>query len=110
MAPWLHLEKAGSTKICLLHLYGIMACFVLGSTGTNVFQISDNIYISLSRLRDAALTTVDATSKRYVITNPPFDFGLLPTDQVRMGTCWQTREVFSHHQTSEIQMLEATRI
>ena len=37
------------------------------------------------RLRDAALTsTVDATSKRYVITNPPFDFGLLPTDQVRL--------------------------
>merc|ERR1719477_372537 len=38
--------------------------------------------IGLYRLRDAALTSVvDATSKRYVITNPPFDFGLLPTDQ-----------------------------
>ena len=23
-------------------------------------------------------------AKRYVITNPPFDFGLLPTDQVSM--------------------------
>jgi potassium large conductance calcium-activated channel subfamily M alpha protein 1 len=64
------------------------------------FQIC--ISILISRLRDAALTTVDATSKRYVITNPPFDFGLLPTDQVRLGTCWQTREVSSHHHTSEI--------
>ena len=26
------------------------------------------------------------TAKRYVITNPAFDFGLLPTDQVSFGS------------------------
>lgn len=29
-------------------------------------------------------SSCDASSKRYVITNPPDDFSLLPTDQVRM--------------------------
>jgi potassium large conductance calcium-activated channel subfamily M alpha protein 1 len=31
--------------------------------------------------RDTA-NSIDASSKRYVITNPPDDFTLLPTDQV----------------------------
>ena len=34
------------------------------------------------RLRDKFVTSVTETAKRYVITNPPFDFSLLPTDQV----------------------------
>ena len=36
----------------------------------------------MSRLRDKVVTTMTETAKRYVITNPAFDFGLLPTDQV----------------------------
>ena len=38
-------------------------------------------FLSLTRFRDTA-NTFDASSKRYVITNPPSDFNLLPTDQV----------------------------
>ncbi|XP_050305673.1 calcium-activated potassium channel slowpoke [Anthonomus grandis grandis] len=37
--------------------------------------------IGLYRFRDTS-STCDASSKRYVITNPPDDFQLLPTDQV----------------------------
>merc|ERR1719411_639475 len=37
--------------------------------------------IGLYRFRDTS-SPFDASSKRYVITNPPDDFGLLPTDQV----------------------------
>jgi len=37
--------------------------------------------IGLYRFRDTA-NTFDASSKRYVITNPPTDFALLPSDQV----------------------------
>ena len=33
------------------------------------------------RFRDTS-SSFDASSKRYVITNPPDDFGLLATDQV----------------------------
>ena len=36
----------------------------------------------LQRLRDPNVP-LEASAKRYVITNPPYDFGLLPTDQVR---------------------------
>lgn len=38
--------------------------------------------IGLYRFRDTS-SSCDASSKRYVITNPPDDFQLLPTDQVR---------------------------
>merc|ERR1719211_603693 len=38
--------------------------------------------IGLYRLRDKIVTSATECAKRYVITNPPFDFGLLPTDQV----------------------------
>ncbi|CAD6241208.1 GSCOCG00009217001-RA-CDS [Cotesia congregata] len=37
--------------------------------------------IGLYRFRDTS-SSADASSKRYVITNPPDDFTLLPTDQV----------------------------
>merc|ERR1719295_1794467 len=65
---------------------GPLATFGEGRKYQDLFVASLRNYgmlcIGLYRLRDAALTsTVDATSKRYVITNPPFDFGLLPTDQ-----------------------------
>jgi len=65
---------------------GPLATFGEGRKYQDLFVASLRNYgmlcIGLYRLRDAALTMVDATSKRYVITNPPFDFGLLPTDQV----------------------------
>lgn len=38
--------------------------------------------IGLYRFRDTS-NSADASSKRYVITNPPDDFQLLPTDQVQ---------------------------
>jgi hypothetical protein len=41
--------------------------------------------IGLYRFRDTS-SSCDASSKRYVITNPPDDFSLLPTDQVRQST------------------------
>lgn len=40
--------------------------------------------IGLYRFRDTS-SSCDASSKRYVITNPPDDFSLLPTDQVRQS-------------------------
>lgn len=41
--------------------------------------------IGLYRFRDTS-SSCDASSKRYVITNPPDDFSLLPTDQVKYLT------------------------
>ncbi|XP_060781784.1 calcium-activated potassium channel subunit alpha-1a isoform X1 [Neoarius graeffei] len=34
------------------------------------------------RLRDAHLSTLSQCTKRYVITNPPYEFELVPTDQI----------------------------
>ena len=41
-----------------------------------------NVQKSIYRFRDTS-SSVDASSKRYVVTNPPDDFTLLPTDQVK---------------------------
>lgn len=38
----------------------------------------------ICRFRDTS-SSVDASSKRYVVTNPPDDFTLLPTDQVKIS-------------------------
>merc|ERR1719186_2080017 len=38
--------------------------------------------IGIYRLKDSSTTTTDGSFKRYVITNPPFNFTLQPTDQV----------------------------
>merc|ERR1712060_266288 len=63
-----------------------MLCIGLYRSTNYLSFLINFIPIMLQRLRYAALTSVvDATSKRYVITNPPFDFGLLPTDQVFQG-------------------------
>ena len=35
-----------------------------------------------TRFRDKNDTSADSSNKRYVITNPPADFNLLPSDQV----------------------------
>ena len=45
----------------------------------NCFNEKSLFYIY--RFRDTS-SSFDASSKRYVITNPPVDFQLLPTDQV----------------------------
>merc|ERR1719239_1513372 len=64
---------------------GPLATFGQGRKYQDLFVASLRNYgmlcIGLYRLRDPNIT-VEASSKRYVITNPPFDFGLLPTDQV----------------------------
>eukprot|EP00091_Calanus_sinicus_P002022 TRINITY_DN12050_c0_g1_i2.p1 TRINITY_DN12050_c0_g1~~TRINITY_DN12050_c0_g1_i2.p1 ORF type:complete len:573 (-),score=160.76 TRINITY_DN12050_c0_g1_i2:651-2369(-) len=74
---------------------GPLATFGEGRKYQDLFVTSLRNYgmlcIGLYRLRDATLTTVDASSKRYVITNPPFDFGLLPTDQVFVFIHWNKR-------------------
>ncbi len=41
------------------------------------------LLIGLYRFRDTSSSSGSPSSKRYVITNPPDDFLLLPTDQVR---------------------------
>merc|ERR1711892_740004 len=68
---------------------GPLATFGEGRKYQDLFVASLRNYgmlcIGLYRLRDAAKilqNPEETTSKRYVITNPPFDFGLLPTDQV----------------------------
>ena len=82
-----------------------MACSALVSTGQPYFlklQYSvermvhmalrsallkvKSLHFNLFRLRDKVVTTMTETAKRYVITNPAFDFGLLPTDQVSFGS------------------------
>jgi len=64
---------------------GPLATFGQGRKYQDLFVASLRNYgmlcIGLYRLRDPNIT-VEASSKRYVITNPPYDFGLLPTDQV----------------------------
>ena len=44
--------------------------------------------IGLYRFRDTSSSTQSPSSKRYVITNPPDDFPLLPTDQVSDAYTW----------------------
>ena len=41
------------------------------------------------RFRDRSSTT-ESSNKRYVITNPPSDFNLLPSDQVTLGSRLQS--------------------
>merc|ERR1711974_343165 len=63
---------------------GPLATFGQGRKYQDLFASLRNygmLCIGLYRLRDPNIT-VEASSKRYVITNPPYDFGLLPTDQV----------------------------
>merc|ERR1719340_111294 len=65
---------------------GPLATFGQGRKYQDLFVASLRNYgmlcIGLYRLRDPKVETVTETAKRYVITNPSFDFGLLPTDQV----------------------------
>merc|ERR1712106_976019 len=78
---------------------GPLATFGEGRKYQDLFVASLRNYgmlcIGLYRLRDAAKilqNPEETTSKRYVITNPPFDFGLLPTDQVFVFIHWNKRQ------------------
>merc|ERR1719180_340924 len=74
---------------------GPLATFGEGRKYQDLFVASLRNYgmlcIGLYRLRDPNIT-VEASSKRYVITNPPYDFGLLPTDQVFVFIHWNKRK------------------
>jgi len=65
---------------------GPLAAFGQGRKYQDLFVASLRNYgmlcIGLYRLRDAVSNNDNPCTKRYVITNPPFDFGMLPTDQV----------------------------
>jgi hypothetical protein len=63
--------------LCIgLYRYNINIKFGFNFMGCYHFQC----FLSI-RFRDTS-SSVDASSKRYVVTNPPDDFTLLPTDQV----------------------------
>merc|ERR1719410_1768841 len=72
---------------------GPLATFGQGRKYQDLFVASLRNYgmlcIGLYRLRDPTIA-VEASSKRYVITNPPYDFGLLPTDQVYVLVQYKT--------------------
>merc|ERR1712223_1672794 len=74
---------------------GPLATFGQGRKYQDLFVASLRNYgmlcIGLYRLRDPTIA-VEASSKRYVITNPPYDFGLLPTDQVFVFIHWNKRK------------------
>jgi len=58
--------------------------------------------IGLYRFRDTS-SSFDASSKRYVITNPPDDFNLLPTDQVYVLQPFERKHSrFSFSETQKI--------
>ncbi|XP_014244789.1 calcium-activated potassium channel slowpoke isoform X7 [Cimex lectularius] len=57
--------------------YGDLFVAALKSYG----MLCIGLYRDIFRFRDTS-SSCDASSKRYVITNPPDDFSLLPTDQV----------------------------
>ena len=48
------------------------------------FERSNEFFAT--RFRDKNDTSADSSNKRYVITNPPADFNLLPSDQVNRIT------------------------
>jgi len=74
---------------------GPLAVFGEGRKYQDLFVAALRSYgmlcIGLYRLRDKIVTSVTETPKRYVITNPSFDFGLLPTDQVFVFIHWNKR-------------------
>merc|ERR1719259_133055 len=74
---------------------GPLAIFGEGRKYQDLFVASLRNYgmlcIGLYRLRDKVVTSITESAKRYVITNPPFDFGLLPTDQVFVFIHWNKR-------------------
>ena len=65
----------------------------------NCFNEKSLFFLIFYRFRDTS-SSFDASSKRYVITNPPVDFQLLPTDQVSFifymikGIYWQVKSKF----------------
>merc|ERR1719362_2787947 len=90
------LENRNRCKVGQISLQeGPLASMGQGRKYQDLFVASLRNYgmlcIGLYRLRDPNIT-VEASSKRYVITNPPYDFGLLPTDQVFVFIHWNKRK------------------
>jgi len=77
---------------------GPLASFGEGGKYIDLFVAALRNYgmlcIGLYRFRDTA-NAFDASSKRYVITNPPTDFNLLPSDQVFVFIHWAGRKTSS---------------
>jgi len=77
---------------------GPLASFGEGGKYIDLFVAALRNYgmlcIGLYRFRDTA-NAFDASSKRYVITNPPTDFNLLPSDQVFVFIHWRGRQTSS---------------
>merc|ERR1719447_1801744 len=77
---------------------GPLAAFGEGGKYIDLFVAALRNYgmlcIGLYRFRDTA-NAFDASSKRYVITNPPTDFNLLPSDQVFVFIHWVGRKTSS---------------
>jgi hypothetical protein len=68
-------DKHAEDMICWLYAVpGLFSCFC----SQFILMVCAIYWL---RFRDTS-SSCDASSKRYVITNPPDDFSLLPTDQV----------------------------
>ncbi|XP_046655644.1 calcium-activated potassium channel slowpoke-like isoform X8 [Daphnia pulicaria] len=81
--------KYGDLFVAALRNYGMLCIglyrykrisFIPRANILNPFKF-DSTLVGSIRFRDTS-SSVDASSKRYVVTNPPDDFTLLPTDQV----------------------------
>ena len=60
--------------------YGELFCYALKTFGI--------LCIGIYRFRDISSgAQPNPSSKRYVITNPPDDFILIPTDKVKLESC-----------------------
>lgn len=86
----MHLISLRSCRVGQISLYdGPLAQFGEAGKYGDLFVAALKSYgmlcIGLYRFRDTS-SSCDASSKRYVITNPPDDFSLLPTDQVGILT------------------------
>lgn len=74
--------KYGDLFVAALRNYGMLCIGLYRYQSLFTLPIQFNFNsIAVNRFRDTS-SSVDASSKRYVVTNPPDDFTLLPTDQV----------------------------
>ena len=80
---WRNLETEQHTKSFSLLVWRISVYFASDFTGWFPSPMRWEVVVTLVlfRFRDTS-TSLNASSKRYVITNPPGNFKLLPTDQV----------------------------
>lgn len=80
--PWLKCRcRVGQISLYDGPLAQFGECGKYGDLFVAALKSYGMLCIGLYRFRDTS-SSCDASSKRYVITNPPDDFSLLPTDQV----------------------------